>query len=227
MKLLVIEDDQVVRSLLERVFTKKGFQIDAADNAAKGFDLATGGDYTCIILDLGLPDKDGLELCQNIRNAGVNTPILILSAYKQTETKVSGLNFGADDYITKPFDNDELVARVNALIRRNQKLSDHQSTLVINELHMNLIEREFFVNGEKIPLTNNEFNLLAHLIKNKNSVVSKKEILRNVFDMENETETNFINVYISYLRKKINAHTNSDYIRTVRGKGFLFEENEE
>lgn len=222
MKVLIIEDDQVVRSLLERIFRKNDYEAEFAQNASDGLTLALNRDHDCIILDLGLPDKDGLEVCQSIRSNNINTPILILSAYKQTDTKVSGLNYGADDYITKPFENEELLARVNALIRRNQKLSDGNSVLRVRELKMNLIDREFFVNDNKIPLTNNEFNLLAFLMKNQDEIVTKMDILNNVFDMQNETETNFINVYISYLRKKIAEFSTEEYIRTLRSKGFLF-----
>ncbi|MEX2639477.1 MAG: response regulator transcription factor [Balneolales bacterium] len=222
MKILVIEDDYVVRSLIERVLDKHGHEVESVEHGQEGETRAIQNGYDCIILDLALPDKNGIEVCRNIRANEVQTPVLILSAHKTTDSKVTGLNTGADDYLTKPFENEELLARIEAVTRRTRDQSNGvKERLQFGELNMDLIKREFTVNGEKIWLTNNEFNLLAYFLKNPERVIGKDELTKNVWEVTFDTQTNFLNVYISYLRKKINEVTSKNYIQTVRKKGFI------
>ncbi|MEX0780644.1 MAG: response regulator transcription factor [Balneolales bacterium] len=222
MKILVIEDDYVVRSLIERVLDKHGHEVESVEHGQEGETRAIQNGYDCIILDLALPDKNGIEVCRNIREKEVQTPVLILSAHKTTDSKVTGLNTGADDYLTKPFENEELLARIEAVTRRTRDQSNGvKERLQFGELNMDLIKREFTVNGEKIWLTNNEFNLLAYFLKNPERVIGKDELTKNVWEVTFDTQTNFLNVYISYLRKKINEVTSKNYIQTVRKKGFI------
>lgn len=220
MDVLVIEDDQSVRVLVKAVLEKNSNDVSQADNAADGQELAFNNEYDIIILDLGLPDGDGFEIAKNIRDQDITTPILVLSAEQETDVKVKCLKVGADDYLTKPFNPEELMARVEAITRRSTDGSGEQ-VLNCGELEVKLLEREFNVNGTEVDLTNNEFNLLVYLMKNKNRIISQEEIAEKVWDIHFDTQTNYINVYISYLRKKIRDHTDVDYIETVRKKGFV------
>lgn len=220
MKILVIEDDPSVRTLVKAVLEHNGNDVSTADNATDGQSTAINDDYDMIILDLGLPDGDGYEVCKNIRDQNVVTPVLILSGEQETDVKVKCLRVGADDYLTKPFNTEELIARMDAIKRRSESSGDQQ--LVCGELKVDLLKREVSVNGEKTQLTNNEFNLLVYFMKNKNRVISQEELAEKVWDIHFDTQTNYINVYISYLRKKIREHTDVDYVETVRKKGFLF-----
>jgi len=220
MNVLVIEDDPSVRTLVRAVLEHNGNAVALADNAADGEQKALDTEHDIIILDLGLPDGNGLELCEKLRKKDISTPILILSAKQDTDVKIKGLHSGADDYLTKPFNTEELMARIEAITRRSRDKFSKNQELRCNELYVNLIERTFMVNGEDVSLTNNEFNLIVYLIQNKNRTISHEELAENVWDIHFDTQTNYINVYVSYLRKKIRQHTDSDYIETVRKKGF-------
>ena len=219
MRVLVVEDDKVVGSLVEKILEKRGFAVDLVATGSLGEELAINGSYDCIVLDLGLPDVDGLEICRNLREKQVDTPLLILSAYDAINIKVSGLDFGADDYLTKPFDNSELIARVEALTRRYHS-GKTKEVLTCGELEMNLITRKFYVNGKEIELTNNEFDLMAYFLKNQEKVISINELAENVWDIGFDTRTNYVNVYLSYIRKKIRPYTKKKYFKTIRKQGF-------
>lgn len=225
MNILVIEDDEVVRTLVQRVLQKNNYTVSVAAEAEEGERLANTQPFDCIILDLALPDKNGLEVCKDLRDRGNKTPILILSARKNIDTKVSGLHSGADDYLTKPFDNKELLARIEAITRRSQQSSDNSEFLNCGELRINLLKREFTVGGKMVWLTNNEFNLMAYFLQNVDRVIDKEELADKVWGITFDTQTNFINVYVSYLRKKINEITPKEYIQTVRKRGFILTSN--
>lgn len=220
MQVLVIEDDPTVQTLIKLILQKQDHEVFLAQNAKNGTQLAMENSHDMIILDLGLPDGNGFDVCRNIRDKGITTPVLVLSAEQETDIKVKCLEIGADDYLTKPFDTSELTARLDA-IRRRSKGDKKEGMIECGELKMNLISRTFTVNGTPVELTNNEFNLLVYLIKRKNKIVSLEEIAENVWDIHFDTQTNYINVYISYLRKKIRAHSEKNYIETVRKKGFI------
>lgn len=225
MNILVIEDDEVVRTLVQRVLQKNNYTVSVAAEAEEGERLANTQPFDCIILDLALPDKNGLEVCKDLRDRGNKTPILILSARKNIDTKVSGLHSGADDYLTKPFDNKELLARIEAITRRSQQSSDNSEFLTCGDLRINLLKREFSVGGKMVWLTNNEFNLMAYFLQNVDRVIDKEELADKVWGITFDTQTNFINVYVSYLRKKINEITPKEYIQTVRKRGFILTSN--
>lgn len=225
MNILVIEDDEVVRTLVQRVLQKNNYTVSVAAEAEEGERLANTQPFDCIILDLALPDKNGLEVCKDLRDRGNKTPILILSARKNIDTKVSGLHSGADDYLTKPFDNKELLARIEAITRRSQQSSDNSEFLTCGDLRINLLKREFSVDGKMVWLTNNEFNLMAYFLQNVDRVIDKEELADKVWGITFDTQTNFINVYVSYLRKKINEITPKEYIQTVRKRGFILTSN--
>ncbi len=220
MNILVVEDDPSVRTLVKAVLEHNGNTVSTEDTVASGEKAAVEGNFDMIILDLGLPDGDGYELCKNIRDKNVITPVLILSGEQEADVKVKCLRVGADDYLTKPFNTEELIARLEAIQRRTEASGDQ--VLVCGELKVDLLKREFMINSDKVQLTNNEFNLLVYFIKNKNKVITQEELAEKVWDIHFDTQTNYINVYISYLRKKIREHTESDYIETIRKKGFTF-----
>lgn len=221
MDVLVIEDDPSVRTLVKAVLEHQGSEVAQAEYARDGRELATTNEYDIIILDLGLPDGDGYEIAKYIRDQDITTPILVLSAEQETDVKIKCLKVGADDYLTKPFNTEELMARIEAITRRVGDGSGPEQILECDELKVNLLERGFWVNGTKVDLTNNEFNLLVFLLRNKNKIVTQEEIAEKVWDIHFDTQTNYINVYISYLRKKIRDNSENDYIETVRKKGFV------
>ena len=221
MKILVIEDDRIVRTLVKHVLEKEGHEVAIAERGESGEETALKESFDIIILDLGLPDKNGLEVCKVLRQNEIRTPILILSAYQNTDTKITGLNTGADDYLTKPFDNKELLARIDAITRRVKQGDETTNVYECGELRIDLVNREFYVRDVKVLLTNNEFNLMAYFMKNPNRILEKDELTNNVWDINFDTNTNFLNVYISYLRKKIEEITPVNYIQTVRKKGFM------
>jgi len=220
MNVLVIEDDPSVRTLVKSVLEKNEYSVDIAETAESGEEQAVGNHYDIIILDLGLPDGDGFDLCKSMRDQEITTPVLILSAEKETDVKIKCLRVGADDYITKPFDTEELLARIEAVSRRSGEVNGNR-VLECGELEVDMLERQFTVNDTQVDLTNNEYNLLVYLLKKKNQIVTQEEIAENVWDIHFDTQTNYINVYISYLRKKIRSHSEKEYIDTVRKKGFI------
>lgn len=223
MRILVIEDDRIVRTLVKHVLEKEGHEVSIAEKGIPGEEMALKDDYDIIILDLGLPDKSGMDVCRTLRENDLKTPILILSAYQSTDTKIAGLNTGADDYLTKPFDNKELLARIDAITRRVRKGGDSGNIYECGELRIDLVNREFFVADNKVLLTNNEFNLMSYFLRNPNRILDKDELTNNVWDINFDTNTNFLNVYISYLRKKIEKITPVNYIQTIRKRGFMLQ----
>lgn len=220
MEILVIEDDPSVRTLVKTVLEKNDDQVDIAETASGGEKQASDNSYDVIVLDLGLPDGDGFEVCKRMRDQNITTPVLILSAEQETDVKIKCLRVGADDYITKPFNTEELLARIEAISRRDNGFLEDRK-LSCGELEVDVLERMFYINGTEVDLTNNEFNLLVYLLKKKNQIVTQEEIAVNVWDIHFDTQTNYINVYISYLRKKIRKHSDKEYIDTVRKKGFI------
>ena len=220
MNILVVEDDPSVRMLVKAILEHNGNHVTTEDTVADGERAATEGSFEMIILDLGLPDGDGYELCKSIRDKNVKTPVLILSGEQEADVRVKCLRVGADDFLTKPFNAEELIARIEAIRRRTDSSGDQ--VLNCSELKVDILKREFMINSEKIQLTNNEFNLLVYFIRNKNKVITQEELAEKVWNIHFDTQTNYINVYISYLRKKIREHTDNDYIETIRKKGFTF-----
>lgn len=220
MNILVIEDDPTVRTLVKAVLEHKGNKVSVAETAEEGETLAVQQLFDMIILDLRLPDGNGYDVCANIREKEVTTPVLVLSAEHETNVKIKVLNVGADDYLTKPFNSEELMARIEAIARRSAAKEGEQE-LNCGELKIDLMNRKLIINEAEIDLTNNEFNLLVYFVKNKGRVIAQEELAKNVWDIHFDTQTNYINVYISYLRKKIRDHTDESYIETVRKKGFV------
>jgi len=208
---------------MKTILEKNNYEVTVSSFGVEGINLTESNRYNLIILDMGLPDIDGMSVVKSVRSAQNETPILIVSARDGVDNKIKGLYSGADDYLTKPFDFKEFLARVDALIRRSSSSGGIKSDEVqIGDIWVNLITRDVKVANNNTILTNNEFKLLVYLIQNKNKVISRDELSEKVWGINFDTHTNFVNVYISYLRKKIKDYTKHDYIQTVRGEGFMF-----
>ena len=218
MRLLVVEDEPRIASFIRRGLEEERHAVDVAADGDDGVWLATTNDYDVILLDILLPRKNGLAVCHELRARSVTTPILMLTAKDSVEDKVAGLNTGADDYLTKPFAFDELLARVNALARR-QSL-DRSPLLRVDDLTLNPITHEVRRGDATIELTNKEYALLACLMRRPGQVLTRTQIAEQIWDMTFDNESNVIDVYIRYLRKKIDAGHGRPLIHTVRGVGY-------
>lgn len=220
MRVLVVEDNPKMASAIQRGLCENGFAADVSHSGFEGEDLAAAGNYDVILLDLMLPDRDGVEVCRNLRRRCVATPIIMLTALSSTDDKVSGLDSGADDYITKPFEFEELLARVRSILRRGEATEGR--TLTCEDLELDLYTRTAARKGEKVELSNKEFALLEYLMRNPNRVLSRTQIGEKVWDMNFEPSSNVIDVYISALRKKLDRDHDIPLIHTIKGAGYRF-----
>ncbi len=226
MKILLIEDEQSVSSFIKKGLEEQGHYVTQAFDGAIGLKLASQEDFDIIILDVVMPGMNGIEVCDQLKNhLGVPTPILMLTALGTTDDIVTGLETGADDYLTKPFKFKELLARLNALTRRTANGNgDDRQILKVKDLVMNLDTKEVHRDNKEIRLTAREFKLLEYLLKNKNRVVSRTDILENVWEVNFDLGTNVIDVYMNYLRKKIEHGFSSKIIKTVIGMGYIIKD---
>lgn len=218
MNILFIEDDIELVKNLYSGFQEEGFSLDHVTSLAEAKYLLDIKEYSVIVLDRALSDGDGMNLCLNLRKNGNKTPIIILSAYSETYDIVKGLNSGADDYLKKPFSFVELIARIRALSRRKNDIMTH--ILKAKDLTLNIMSRVVKRDKQIIELRNNEYNLLLLLLKKKNQVVTKTEIIDFIWDINNFTDQNLLNVTVYNLRKKVESPTREKLIYTVRGIGY-------
>ena len=218
MKILLIEDEKKIASFIKRGLKENNYTVDVAYDGEKGFYLADINTYDLIILDVMLPDKDGISVCRDLRKLKIDTPVLMLTARNEVKDKVSGLDSGADDYLTKPFVFDELLARVRALSRR--KRSEKTTTLKVGDLVLDQLTRKVTRAGKEIILTSREYSLLEYLMLNAGQVVTRTMISEHVWEDDFDTFTNVINVYVNYLRNKIDEGYNKKLISSVRGVGY-------
>ena len=225
MKILIIEDEHKIANSIKKGLELESYAVDVAYDGITGYDLVSTENYDVIILDLMLPDMDGIEICQKMRANSIQTPILMLTAKGQTQDKVKGLNSGADDYLVKPFAFVELLARIKALMRRPKNNSG--IILKTNDLMLNTITYDVTRNGKKIKLSRQEFALLEYLLRHKNTVLNKEQIIGNVWDYDADILPNTIEVYIGYLRNKIDKPfpKNPNLIHTIRGFGYKLEKH--
>ena len=221
MRVLIIEDDQKLGSIIQRTFKEEGYAVDWCQDGQEAEWLGFENPYDLILLDLMIPRKHGLEVLKTFREGGIKAPILILTAMDTTDDIVKGLDIGADDYITKPFNLDELLARVRALLRRQSQQSS--ATFKVGPLTINQARREITRDGQKIPLTLKEYGLLVYLAKHAGSVLSRNELSEHVWDMNYEPSSNIIDVYVGYLRNKIDKDSPTPIIKTVRGHGYMLD----
>lgn len=220
MKILVVEDEHKIANAIKKGLEQESFAVDVTFNGQEGFDLAAGEDYDVIILDLMLPGMDGITFCRKLRTEeGVHTPILILTAKDQVEDKVKGLNSGADDYLTKPFSFNELLARIRALSRRPKQ--NLNPLLKVSGLNLDTTTCEVKLNGKPISFSKKEYALLEYLMRHKNKIIDKDQIINHVWNYEADILPNTVEVYIGYLRRKIGTKgPNIPLIRTIRGFGY-------
>lgn len=220
MKILVVEDEHLIATSLKKGLEQENYIVDIAFDGLKGFDLASTGDYDIIILDLMLPGLDGLSICQKLRASNNHTPILMLTAKSQLEDKINGLNSGADDYITKPFAFEELLARIRSLSRRPQKTNG--SVLSIDDLTLDTVSFVVKREDKEIRLSSKEYSLLEFFLRHPNQIVTKDQIIQYVWSYESDILPNTIEVYIRNLRKKIDIpfKNKPQLIKTIRGFGY-------
>ncbi|MBE3142845.1 MAG: response regulator transcription factor [Planctomycetes bacterium] len=219
MRILIIEDEGKIAAFLKRGLKEEGYAVDVAADGEQGHFLASTQEYDLIILDLMLPGMDGISLCRKLRSGGNEVKILILSARDKVKEKVLGLDAGADDYLTKPFAFEELLARVRALLRKREAGSP--TKLQVADLSMDLLTHKVMRAGREIELTAKEFSLLEYLMLNAGTVVTRTMIAEHVWDVNFDTFTNVIDVYMSYIRDKIDRKFPKKLIRTVRGRGYV------
>lgn len=226
MKILIIEDEVNVASFIMRGFQEEGHSASIAMDGSTGLQMMTDHTFDLVILDLMLPGINGMEVCRRIREDNTDVPIIMLTALGTTENVVSGLNAGADDYMIKPFKFSELLARIEAIKRRTQKNNPKNFILKFSNLEINTSNKTVKRGDEKITLTATEFKLLEYLMINQGRVLSRVSILENVWDINFDMNTNVVDVYINYLRKKIDKGFEEKLIHTVVGMGYVMRKDD-
>lgn len=218
MKILVVEDNPNIVNFLQKALEQQGYAIDIASDGKEGFYLATTNSYDIILLDIMLPYINGIDLCKDLRTYKINTPILILTAKEESEDIITGLDSGADDYMTKPFVLNELLARIRVLLRRN--LTTYNNVLEFKDLKLDIVKKTLIRDKKNIELTAKEFAILELLVKNQNSIVSESMIIESVWDMNYVNASNLVKVYIYRLRNKINKGFKERYINNIKNFGY-------
>jgi DNA-binding response OmpR family regulator len=219
MRLLLVEDEKKMASFIQRGLKEEGYAVDVAHDGEEGFEYLTVNEYDAVILDLMIPKISGMELCGKIRQRKIKTPVLMLTARDSVEDKIKGLDQGADDYLTKPFAFDELLARLRALLRR-PVLQQGETQLLCGNLKLDLLARQCYLGDAEIQLSQKEFSLLEYLIKHKGEVVSRTQIAEHVWDLHFDPMSNTIDVYINFLRNKVDGNSKKSRIETIRGTGY-------
>jgi two-component system cell cycle response regulator CtrA len=226
MRVLLIEDDRAMAQSIELMLKSDGFNVYATDLGEEGIDLGKVYDYDIILLDLNLPDMSGFEVLRKLRLSKVTTPILILSGLAGIEDKTRGLGFGADDYVTKPFHKDELVARIHAIVRRSR--GHAESVINIGDLSVKLDSKTIEINGSRVHLTSKEYQMLELLAVRKGLTLTKEMFLNHLYSGLDEPEIKIIDVFICKLRKKLaNGSGGKNYIETIWGRGYVLREPSE
>jgi two-component system copper resistance phosphate regulon response regulator CusR len=224
MRLLLVEDEVEIQGFLQRSLAEAGYQVEAAGDGKTAERLAIETSHDALIVDLGLPDQDGLSLILRLRQLGLRTPVLILSARRSVDDRVRGLEQGGDDYLTKPFALAELLARLRNLVKRNNSSSADATRLRVLDLELDLLRREASRSGEILNLTPQEFVLLEYLCRNAGRVVTRSMILDEVWGMRIQPDTNVVDVHIYRLRGKVDTDGRRPLIRTLRGVGYVLKD---
>lgn len=225
-KVLIVEDESKISRFLQLELEHEGYSAEIAEEGRKGYTMAQTGKFDIIILDLMLPNLSGIEICRRLRAEGVSTPIIMLTAKDDVSDKVTGLDIGANDYMTKPFAVEELLARMRVALKNSDRVAT-SPIIKAGKLTVNRDKYEVKFEDTPITLTKKEFELLTYLMINKNIVLSREQIVENVWGYEYEAETNVTDVYIRYLRSKIDEAFHTSYIKTIRGVGYQFKDEEE
>lgn len=220
MRILVVEDEKKIADFIKRGLKEEGYAVDISSDGENGLFLAKTNDYDLILLDLMLPKLDGITLCKRLREAKMLAPIIMLTAKDAVRDKVTGLDAGADDYLTKPFAFEELLARIRAILRK-KGVAEKAAKLEVGDLSLDLQTHKVARGGKEIELTSKEYALLEYLMRNAGKVVTRTMISEHVWDIDFDTFTNVIDVYINYLRNKIDSGAKKKMIQTVRGRGYI------
>lgn len=222
MKILIVEDEPRVASFIKEGLEEKGYETEVAYDGLSGEKAATESGTDLVILDLILPGKNGIEVCKGIKSRNPDLPVLMLTALGTTADKVTGFDAGADDYLVKPFDFPELLARIKALLKRKIAASQHPESLKVADLELDLLRKVAIRGGRVIELTAKEFSLLEYFMRNKGRVLSRVDISENVWEITYDTGTNVVEVYVNILRKKIDRDFEPKLIHTRIGLGYIF-----
>lgn len=221
-KVLIVDDEPSIRDLLTRHLRFEGFRTHAVGNGHDAVDAAEKGEPDIILLDVMLPDMSGFSVTKKIRSMGITAPVLFLTARDETEDKITGLTVGGDDYVTKPFSLAEIVARIQAILRRTKAAESEDAVLEVGEVRINNDAHEVYANGTLVDLSPTEYNLLHFLMSNPNQVLKKEQILNHVWDYDFGGNTAIVESYVSYLRRKLDALTVEPVIITKRGVGYMY-----
>jgi len=226
MKILIVEDEAALASMLNKGLKEVGYEVTVAPDGLIGHEMAIKNQFDVMVLDIMLPGLNGIQLCKQLRRQQIDTPILMLTALGTTENIVAGLDSGADDYLVKPFHFAELEARLRTLVRRKSPGNNSQpDVLQIGNLALNTSTREASLNGEPVPLTATEYRLLEFMMHNRGRVLSRMELLENVWGIDFNMSTNVVDVYVNYLRKKIDTNPAQKLIHTMIGMGYILKED--
>ncbi len=218
MKILVIEDDRKISGFIKKGLKEQGFVVDVCENGDEGFELASEQAYDVLVLDIMLPGRDGLSILRGLREAKITVPVILLTARSALQERIEGLNLGADDYISKPFYLEELLARIHAVARRAR--GDQLSLMQAGGMTVNLLTREVKIANAPVDLTAREFSLMELLLRTPGRVFTRTQILEHVWGYDFDPETNVVDVYIRRLRSKLETHPEAPRIETVRGVGY-------
>lgn len=219
MKILIVEDEKDLAEIIKEGLEKQSFAVDVCFDGEEGLFMAETYAYDAVVLDIMLPVMDGLTLLSKLRAKKVRVPVLMLTARGTMADKVKGLDTGADDYLVKPFEFPELISRLKAIIRRNR--GEASSIISVDDLTIDMNSREVKRNDRKIKLSSREYNILLHLVLNKERVISRSSLTEHIYDIDFDLDSNIIDVYINYLRNKIDKGSGKKLIHTVRGEGYM------
>ena len=222
MRIILVEDEKQLANIIKKGLEENGYSVDVAYDGEEGLYMAENYEADLIVLDIMLPKIDGISLLANIRKTGIKTPVLLLTAKDTISDKIKGLDTGADDYLTKPFDFGELLARIRALLRR--KADVKEVVIKIADLEINTASHEIKRGNKPIPLSAREYAVLEYLAYNKGSVISRTDLTEHIYDESFDMDSNIVDVYINYLRNKIDKDFKKKLIHTVRGAGYILKE---
>lgn len=222
MRILIVEDQPKMASFIKKGLVAQGYMVDVSETGMGAESMACENEYDLVVLDVNLPDQNGMDTARHLRRDGYRMPILMLTALSTTKDKIHGLDSGADDYLTKPFDFEELLARIRALLRRNH--GSENSKLRFGDIELDLVQRKVVRNQTEVTLTAKEFSLLEYFMRNPGRPITRVEISEHVWDVNFDTNTNVIDVYINMLRKKIDTPFDKKMIHTMVGFGYILKE---